>query len=151
MPESEPQQARGYEVAEPSPDSSLKTQLTRFIAVGVISAVVDLGLTLILQAVGLNRTFAKAIGWCCGTLTAYILNAKYTFGAKVTGRTGAAVAVLYLSTFAVQVFLYWVLDGPLQAIGLAGTFKDVVAFVIAQGVATVTNFAVQRAFIFKER
>lgn len=144
-------QDKDYEVAQPSQQSSLKTQLTRFIGVGVISAIVDFGLTLILQSLGLNRTFAKAIGWCFGTLTAYVLNAKYTFGAKVGGKTGAAVAVLYLSTFAIQVFLYWVLDAPLQGIGLDGAVKDTIAFVIAQGVATVTNFAIQRAFIFKAR
>lgn len=61
------------------------------------------------------------------------------------------MGILYASTFAVQNFLYWVLNEPLMALGFEGAVKDTIAFVIAQGVATVTNFAIQRAFIFKER
>lgn len=131
--------------------NSLKTQLSRFIGVGVISAIVDFGLTLLLMNFGVGRTLAKALGWCAGTLTAYFLNAKWTFNQKTSAKSTVAVAVLYLSTFAVQNFLFWVLKGPLEAIGLEGTVMNTVAFVIAQGVATVTNFIVQRMFIFNDK
>lgn len=67
------------------------------------------------------------------------------------GKSGAAVAVLYLSTFAVQNFLYWVTKDPLTSFGLSRPVVDTLSFIIAQGVATITNFAVQRAFIFKQR
>ncbi|QPK79249.1 GtrA family protein [Corynebacterium lizhenjunii] len=129
--------------------NSLKTQLGRFIIVGVISAVIDLGLTLFLDHLGLHRSGAKAVGWVFGTITAYLLNARWTFNSTTGGKTAAAVALLYLSTFAVQNFLYWAAEGPLIALGFTGTGKNVIAFVIAQGVATVTNFAIQRALIFK--
>ena len=69
----------------------------------------------------------------------------------MSGRTAATVGILYASTFAVQNFLYWVLNEPLMALGFEGAVKDTIAFVIAQGVATGTNFAIQRAFIFKEK
>lgn len=128
---------------------SLKTQLTRFVGVGIVSAIVDLGLTLLLDALGLHRSLAKAIGWCAGTVTAYVLNSKYTFNAKTSARSGMAVAALYLSTFGVQNVLYWLLDAPLTNTGMSQLWVNIVAFVIAQGVATVTNFIVQRAFIFK--
>ena len=59
--------------------------------------------------------------------------------------------MLYLATFAVQNFLYWVLNAPLISMGFEGALKDTIAFVIAQGVATVTNFAIQRVFIFKDK
>lgn len=134
---------------EVAPGASLKTQLFRFIAVGVGSAVIDYGLTIILQFFGLHRSLAKAIGWIFGTITAYVLNARWTFGAEVAGKTAGAVAGLYLATFAVQNFLFWVLNGPLQDMGFHDVLKDTIAFVIAQGVATITNFVIQRAFIFK--
>lgn len=123
----------------------------RFIAVGVVSAIVDFGLTLTLNALGLQRSVAKAIGWCAGTLTAYVLNSKWTFNSKTSAKSTAAVAALYLSTFAVQNFIYWVLESPLDALGLSKFWVNLVAFVIAQGVATVTNFIVQRVFIFNEK
>lgn len=131
--------------------TTLKTQLFRFISVGVCTAALDYGLTIILTALGLHRSAAKAIGWVAGTIAAYIANARWTFGAQVSGRTAGAVALLYGSTFAVQNFLYWVLNAPLLSLGLDGVAKDTVAFVIAQAVATVTNFAIQRIFIFKEK
>ncbi|APT91673.1 membrane protein [Corynebacterium phocae] len=130
-------------------NNTLKTQLTRFIGVGVLAAVIDFGLTLALTHLGLHRSGAKAVGWVFGTIAAYLANARWTFNAKVTGKTAAAVALLYISTFAVQNFLYWVTNAPLISLGFEGTVKDTISFVIAQGVATVTNFAIQRAFIFK--
>lgn len=131
--------------------SSLKTQLSRFIGVGVVSAIVDYGLLMLLMYFGMGRNLAKALSWCAGTLTAYFLNAKYTFNQKTSAKSTVAVAALYLSTFAVQNLLFWLLKGPLEAIGLEGTVMNTVAFVIAQGVATVTNFIVQRMFIFNDK
>ena len=86
-------------VQQSQPDDSLRTQLVRFIAVGVV----------------------------------------------------CAVAILYLSTFAVQNILYKVVPMPLHSFELPKFVVDTISFVIAQGVATVTNFVMQRAFIFKQR
>lgn len=76
-----------------------KQQLVRFIIVGVFCAVLDFGLTYLLtHAVGLDRVTAKIFGWCLGTAAAYLLNSKFTFEAKITGKRALAVFVLYLST-----------------------------------------------------
>lgn len=132
-------------------ENSLKTQLGRFVAVGVFTAAIDFGLTLLLTHLGLHRSAAKAIGWVFGTIAAYLINARWTFGSAVSGKTAVAVGALYVSTFAVQNVLYWVTNAPLIALGFDGAVKDTISFVIAQGVATVTNFAIQRAFIFKSK
>ena len=130
--------------------TSLKTQLGRFIAVGVVSAIIDLGLTLILDyLLGVPRAWAKALGWVAGTITAYLLNSKWTFNSTTSAKSTIAVAVLYLSTFAVQNVLYWALETLLAALGLPEKPVDIISFVIAQGVATITNFIIQRVFIFK--
>ncbi len=130
-------------------DNSLRTQLVRFVSVGVFTAILDFGLTLILTHLGLHRSAAKAIGWIFGTIAAYLANARWTFGAQVSGRTATAVGLLYASTFAVQNFLYWATNAPLIAMGFEGAVKDTISFVIAQAVATITNFVIQRVFIFK--
>ncbi|AKK10119.1 GtrA family protein [Corynebacterium uterequi] len=131
--------------------SSLKSQLTRFVAVGVLTAAIDYSLTMILIGVGANRQLAKAFGWVFGTIAAYLLNSKFTFGAALSGSKAAAVLTLYASTFAVQNFLWWATDVPLQALGFDGAVKNTISFVIAQGVATLTNFFMQRLLIFRPK
>lgn len=130
-------------------ESTLFGQLAKFGITGVFTALIDWSLTMGLQAFGVNRQLAKAGGWAAGTTVAYLVNAKWTFQVAVTRSSAIAVALLYLSTFAVQNLIYWAVDSPLQSLGLEGMLKDTVAFVIAQGVATITNFIFQRVVIFR--
>ncbi|MGJ3508577.1 GtrA family protein [Enemella sp. A6] len=125
----------------------LKRQLTSFVLVGAVSAVVDFGLLVILMSAGLGHTPAKALSWVAGTITAYLLNRRYTFRAAGSAKRFVAVMALYLITFAVQVGLFAVVYPVLLDISNR-LIAQVVGFVIAQGVATVTNFVVQRAIIF---
>ncbi|MDY5784835.1 GtrA family protein [Corynebacterium sp.] len=130
---------------------SVLRQLVPFIIIGIGCAVIDFGITYALtELTGLSRTSSKVVGWVFGTLVAYVLNSRFAFQAQVSAKKAGAVLLLYAVTFAVQVFLYKVTDDPLQAIGLVNPWKDFASFVIAQGVATVTNFVLQRRVIFKE-
>lgn len=127
----------------------LTTQLLRFVATGGVSAVVDFGLLVLLMAVGLEHTSAKALSFIAGTTTAYLINRRWTFQAAPSKRRFAAVVVLYGLTFALQVGLFAVLYP--WVLGLTGSIlaAQAVAFVIAQGVATTVNFIVQRGIIFR--
>ncbi|WP_167858211.1 GtrA family protein [Mycobacterium sp. DL99] len=128
-----------------SPTLDLKTQAFRFIVTGGLSAIVDYGLYFILHTLGVQIDLAKALSFIAGTTTAYLINRRWTFQAPPSKARFIAVCVLYAVTFAVQVginhvFLLWLADGP---------WRMPVAYVIAQGTATVINFIVQRAVIFK--
>ena len=131
--------------------STLKQQLIPFLVIGVGCAVIDFGIThSLIEFMGVQRDLAKAVGWVFGTLAAYVLNSKFSFDAKINAKKASAVFVLYAVTFAVQMVLWRVTDSPLTSLGLVNPWKNIVSFVIAQGVATVVNFELQRHLIFRE-
>lgn len=129
---------------EPVP---LGTQLVRFVISGGISGCVDFGLYVVLLAVGLHVVPAKSISYVAGTSTAYVLNRRWTFRASPSVARFVAFWVLYGITFAVQVGINTVLFHTLPV----EWWRIPFAFVVAQGIATVINFVVQRTVIFRLR
>ena len=127
---------------------ALHHQLARFVAAGVVSAIVDFSILWVLMHFGLGHTPAKAISFVAGTTTAYLINRRWTFGATGSTKSFIGVLVLYGSTFVVQVGLFSLLY-PWMFDHWGYTPAQVVAFVIAQGVATTVNFIVQRTVIFR--
>ena len=94
-----------------------------------------------------NPDLAKIISFIAGTTTAYLINRRWTFQAPPSKARFVAVCALYALTFVVQVGT----QPPVPALPCTTRPRRVVAFVIAQGTATVINFFVQRAVIFQER
>ena len=124
---------------------SLRTQVWRFLVTGGLSAVVDFGLYVLLLELGLHVNVAKTLSFIAGTTTAYLINRRWTFQAPPSTSRFVAVCALYAVTYAVQVGINYVLYTAWDE----KPWRVPVAFVIAQGTATVINFVVQRAVIFK--
>jgi putative flippase GtrA len=123
----------------------LSTQLTRFVLVGGVAAMVDYTSYQGLLVIGLWVHLAKALGFIAGTTTAYLINRRWTFQGQ-GGRTQfVSVMVLYGITFTVQVGMNAVMLELLPP--MRGEIT--LAFVVAQGIATCINFIVQRTVIFR--
>ena len=143
------------EIAPPTP-LSLKTQVVRFVVTGGLSAIVDFGLYVLLLHLGLRDAVilgipgvnvAKTISFIAGTTTAYLINRRWTFQASASRARFIAVIVLYAMTYGVQIGINYLFYLKFQG----QPWGVPVAFVIAQGTATVINFIVQRAWIFRLR
>ena len=128
-----------------SPNLSLATQAWRFVVTGGLSAVVDFGLYVLFLHLGLNVNVAKTLSFIAGTTTAYLINRRWTFQAPPSRSRFIAVVLLYAVTYAVQVGINY----ALYTLWDDKQWRVPVAFVIAQGTATVINFVVQRAVIFR--
>lgn len=125
---------------------ALFQQIARFVAVGVVAAAVDFGVYHLLLHLGLIVPVSKGISFILGTTTAYLLNRRFTF----TGDTGGrgrfmAFVALYAVTFAVNVGMNSLALALLPQLAFATT----IAWVIAQGTATVINFVMLRTVVFR--
>lgn len=126
---------------------TLKTQALRFVITGGVAAVVDFGLYVAGLSIGLNVNVAKSLSFVAGTTTAYLINRRWTFQAPPSKSRFVAVMLLYALTYAVQVGINYLFYTQFAE----HAWRVPVAFVIAQGTATVINFVVQRAVIFRLR
>ncbi len=130
----------------------LRGQLVRFVLIGGLAALVDLGVYQLLLLLDTWAPLAKGVSFLLGTTTAFLLNRRFTFASSAGGRGRfLAVVSLYAATFAVNVgvasLVLWLLDAP-----TVGTppLPGLVSWFVAQACATTINFLVMRTVIFRD-
>lgn len=135
-----------------SRSNSLHAQGAKFAITGAISAVIDVGITWLFQ-IGLDLfggVTSRTLGFVAGTLVAYLLNRRWTFNANASKRRFAAVIATYAMTYAINILLYrWAFPFFDHDLAWPSSWALAMAFVIAQGTATLINFFVQRWVIFR--
>lgn len=128
----------------------LRSPLFRFILVGGFCGLLDGGSTLLLRfAFDMSDHSSKTIGFILGTLTAYLINRRWTFNAAPSKKRFVITMITYGLTYAVQVGLYRVGIPWLEGFNLNAFWVRVFSFIIAQGTATILNFIIQRFLIFR--
>jgi putative flippase GtrA len=124
----------------------LAAQLSRFVAVGVFSALVDFSVYLGLLTLGTWVHGAKAISFILGTTTAYLLNRRFTFSSSTGGKTRlAGFMLLYGTTLAINTGM----NGLMLTVLPELPYRVSIAWVIAQGTATAINFVMLRTVVFR--
>jgi putative flippase GtrA len=124
----------------------LGAQLSRFVAVGALSALVDFGVYHLLFALGMWVHGAKAISFILGTTTAYLLNRRFTFtGTQGGSARFAGFVLLYGTTFTINIGM----NALMLAVLPQMPFRVSLAWVIAQGTATAINFVMLRTVVFR--
>lgn len=119
-------------------------QATRFIVVGLMAAVVDLGVYQLGLHLGLWIHLARAASFICGTTTAYILNRRWAFQASGGPRQSTRFALLYGSTF----FLILSINALALSVLPVATWTMTLAWLISQGFGTIWNFLMLRTVVF---
>lgn len=136
--------------AEPVPVRKLGivAQLVRFVLIGGFCALIDAGVYALMLHLGLNANVAKAISFVCGTTTAYFLNRRFTFAGARTGGASqlGGFAALYAVTFFVNVGVNALMLAVLPAL----RWEYQLAWVVAQGTATLINFIMLRTVVFRQ-
>lgn len=124
----------------------LAAQLSRFVAVGAFSALVDFGGYHVLLALGTWVHAAKAISFILGTTTAYLLNRRFTFTGSEGGKARfVGFVLLYGTTFAINIGMNALMLFVLPQMA----FRVSLAWVIAQATATAINFVMLRTVVFR--
>ena len=127
---------------------SLGKQGYRFIVSGLISAVFDISLTYLFQfGFGWSPFTARTIGFIVGTLVAYMINRRWTFGMGASTKRFVQVWILYGVSYILNTLIYQYGFDLLEAF-MNRWIAATGAFVLAQGIAAAINFFAQRWFIF---
>ena len=130
----------------------LAAQLVRFVLIGGVAALVDLGVYQGLVHVGTWAPLGKGISFILGTTTAYLLNRRFTFASSTGGRNRfLGFLLLYGSTFCVNVAVAALVLHLMHA-PTVGTppLPTLASWFVAQACATTINFIVMRMVIFTD-
>lgn len=122
-------------------------QAGRFVAVGILGALVDSGVYALALHLGLWVHAARALSFVCGTTVAYVLNRRWAFRVSGGARRATGYAVLYGTMF----FVILGVNALALALLPAAWWAVPVAWVLSQGVGTTCNFVLLRTVVFRDR
>jgi putative flippase GtrA len=128
-------------------------QLARFVVIGGGCALIDFSVYTLLVAVGWPYWLSKSISFILGTTASYLINRRFTFTGASTGNTKAKAggfALVYTVTFFVNVGTNQFMIALTPDVIVSHVIKITVCWIVAQGVATLINFAMLKWVVFRD-
>ncbi len=122
---------------------TIRAQIVRYCAVGVVNTLISLAVDALLLALGAPLLASSAVGFTAGACAGYSLNRRFTFATRASATAGG----LYLAISACGLALDTALVRILSDAG-AG---DLVSFLLALPLVTVATFGANRRLTFRER
>ncbi len=139
-------------------------QFVKFALVGASNTIIDMLVSLVLNAVFHWYYFAKVIGYCCGVLNSYLLNSRWTF--KEERRKDAREIISFIAVNIVVLLISlglmslmkdaWNLVGWWDSLALPGWFLKLIngerfCMMVSAVICIVINFVGNKLFVFKKR
>jgi putative flippase GtrA len=128
--------------------------LGRFASVGILNTLVDLGLYVILFALGVGPVLANVVSTSAGLAVSFLGNSRYVFRSTASRRRQLPLFLL------VAGFGIWVVQ-PAVILGLTAVLESagveqpaivgVISKVVAIGVAAVWNYVLYSRVVFRDR
>lgn len=123
----------------------LKREIPRYLLVGGMAVAIDAGGYALFVHTGLlTPSWAKRVSFVMGSVWAFFMNKYYTFEQKEL-RLGEPF--LFAAVYAAG----WLFNSVSHDLVLAWTGIKTIAFLIATGISTCTNFIGQKWIVFRSR
>lgn len=139
-------------------------QFIKFALVGASNTVIDMLVSMVLNAVFHWYYFAKVIGYCCGVLNSYMLNSRWTF--KKERRKDAREVISFIAVNLVVLLISlgimslmrntWDIVGWWNALALPSFVLKLIngerfCMLVSAVICIIINFVGNKLFVFTKR
>jgi putative flippase GtrA len=132
--------------AVPREGGSLRRQLPRYVAAGVLSALTDFGsYSLLVHGCGWNLVLANGLSRPLGGMTCFLLNRHWTF-AEQRGASARRQLLRFWCVFGISYALSWLL---LEISGNRMGWHPMLAKTSVEGVVLIFNFLCLKHWTFR--
>lgn len=121
--------------------SALLRQFTRFATVGVANTSLSFALYSALVAATVPYPFAGAIGFAAGAVNGYVLNRRWTFACRDSGRARTRYVLVQAAGLAATSSLLWLIVS-------VGTLGRLGGYALTIPAVTLATFAANRGWTF---
>lgn len=85
-------------------------QFLTYLVIGVLSALIDVGTTMLLISEGVGSIWSLTVGFFSGLSLNFVLHAKITFKSRCTYDTLIRYSIVVLANYVITIVVSWLFD-----------------------------------------